>query len=1170
MVYYRSKFRNHNRNRHPHRKCNSVSRQPRYYARIGTLNVRQWNPIAERTTEVQRTKGKAVAEWMRQARLDVLLCTELYWRAEDNNRRTKRPQAIDEFILFPSGQVAIMVHKAWAGRIQHIKRFGERNMCAKIGGVGVCVTYRPHAAAGGHEEYETERSKTLDYVEKRGWPPLMGGDWNAAIGGNNAAWGENNVDKPPSLGQFCIGECSNAGMAVAEWAQTRSMKIIDSFVPIHRRATYKSPFYTWVELDYFCASARVRIMRTECRTSCVQTDHRCKIVNVRIAKSKKEKKAERAQRKIAAMTSSRYDFEKLRSLEHEGPKCRRKWAEATDAFIEQQDAIEGETDQEWIERTWTNLHSSMVKAGDEILGRRVGRVHDCWEDPGIIREMHKKTRRLLKKLGDARTREERVMCQLELNAHRKENKEARDEMFETFLKHHTDRAVTEFQNLEGKTNIAGKRQKDVKLAYRSFKNLNDRVEGTLSSENASPFTTEAARKHFSKIGSEEAPWDARFENELQQWTPRKQTTWYLEAQPTREEIMETALKMKESATGTDAIHVTMIRHAGPRWLSLFHRLVKKIWTTGWFPDVWRLVKFSPLYKGAKAGLKSDLNAYRAVALVQVPARLVSKMWSARIYRYVENSNLLPETQMGFREQVGTTEALLCLRTLMEQSQKYDTAEEFEICLLSHDIRKAFPTVCRRRARMALEHIGLPPRMVALYEAIHSSAVYFVDVGGQASETFKLKRGHKEGDPSSPLMYTILSSAILASLRRRARGVNLRYDSAYQDAVRKQNKGRKAAQRVDNISHIAFADDTTGVCHRRDMAAEEANFTEVLEIFGFQENEGKKESVGTQPRREEQRQMFTHEKESIRILGGRLARRGDYAAEDAIRIAQANAAWAKWRPRLRRCRNLRPYEVGNILKQNVLSCLAQDSFARPWTQASLKRMETVWGRIMREAAGWNLPAMRGKANMADLRIHMCLPTFSAWVEGLRANWLEKVLWPPSNKQRVWRKFVFGCPQHLGTKFRKGMQNVRSIRHEMADTLTALCGRKYMEVVLNGGPGQWQQLWEDRWNKLATEDWKKSYAGEKEWYVLDAERKAERRDLRVHLRDNYHTMTIEAMVTGFQRTLTLGSSRRRILEELGESGAPGEEHRNIPGLRDTIPTVRTDRQIRNTLWRERNAQ
>jgi len=44
MTYYRSLYRNHERTRHPYRRCNDESFLTRSHQAIGILNARQWNP----------------------------------------------------------------------------------------------------------------------------------------------------------------------------------------------------------------------------------------------------------------------------------------------------------------------------------------------------------------------------------------------------------------------------------------------------------------------------------------------------------------------------------------------------------------------------------------------------------------------------------------------------------------------------------------------------------------------------------------------------------------------------------------------------------------------------------------------------------------------------------------------------------------------------------------------------------------------------------------------------------------------------------------------------------------------------------------------------------------------------------------------------------------------
>ena len=69
-------------------------------------------------------------------------------------------------------------------------------------------------------------------------------------------------------------------------------------------------------------------------------------------------------------------------------------------------------------------------------------------------------------------------------------------------------------------------------------------------------------------------------------------------------------------------------------------------TTGIFPDVWKIANVIPLRKG---GDPTDVNNLRPVSLLPLPGKLAERLMHSHISKFVEEHGLITDKQGGFRK-----------------------------------------------------------------------------------------------------------------------------------------------------------------------------------------------------------------------------------------------------------------------------------------------------------------------------------------------------------------------------------------------------------------------------------------------------------------------------------------------------------------------------------------
>lgn len=106
--------------------------------------------------------------------------------------------------------------------------------------------------------------------------------------------------------------------------------------------------------------------------------------------------------------------------------------------------------------------------------------------------------------------------------------------------------------------------------------------------------------------------------------------------------------------------------------------------TGTFPEGWKKGRIVPIHKGGEG---SSLSNYRPVSILPAMSKVLEKIVDAQILVYLDDVNILPEGQHGFRENRSTFSALV---NLFNKVSLYKDAGSSAI--LQFDLSAAFDTL----------------------------------------------------------------------------------------------------------------------------------------------------------------------------------------------------------------------------------------------------------------------------------------------------------------------------------------------------------------------------------------------------------------------------------------------------------------------------------------------
>ena len=145
-----------------------------------------------------------------------------------------------------------------------------------------------------------------------------------------------------------------------------------------------------------------------------------------------------------------------------------------------------------------------------------------------------------------------------------------------------------------------------------------------------------------------------------------------------------------------------------------------------------------------------MNNYRPISLLPVFSKIFEKIVQKQVYSYLNNNNLLFDSQHGFRENYSTESAVIELTDhLKSQIDKH----HLPMCLFL-DLSKAFDTINFDIMLMKLRHLGFNSLALNWFETYLKHRKQFVSFNGSDSPLLETKTGVPQGSVLGPLLFLI--------------------------------------------------------------------------------------------------------------------------------------------------------------------------------------------------------------------------------------------------------------------------------------------------------------------------------------------------------------------------------------------------------------------------------
>jgi hypothetical protein len=236
---------------------------------------------------------------------------------------------------------------------------------------------------------------------------------------------------------------------------------------------------------------------------------------------------------------------------------------------------------------------------------------------------------------------------------------------------------------------------------------------------------------------------------------------------TMEDILEESKRSpRRSSPGSDGLPYKILNliYRFPPLQPLITTVYNTALKDGTFPTSWNESLMTLLFK---KGDPKDIRNYRPLSLVNTDYKIFTRIVNRRIMCFA--NDLVNDAQLGFIPRRYIAENALTTQLIMEdahlqrlESEKLNSDSPKDIALLL-DQEKADDRVNVDYLKQVLIRFGLPDSMVnCLYNLLVNNNIR-ININGFFSDNVNKKRGLKQGDPISCILYNLFFELFLRSI-----------------------------------------------------------------------------------------------------------------------------------------------------------------------------------------------------------------------------------------------------------------------------------------------------------------------------------------------------------------------------------------------------------------------
>lgn len=208
-----------------------------------------------------------------------------------------------------------------------------------------------------------------------------------------------------------------------------------------------------------------------------------------------------------------------------------------------------------------------------------------------------------------------------------------------------------------------------------------------------------------------------------------------------------------SGPGADGITAVTLKNIANEILKPLTFIVNKSLQDGIFPKCCKLALVTPIYKSSK---KTLVNNFRPIGLQSNISKIIEKCVKTELTQYLDKHNLLPDSQFGFREKIGTEDALLNFSNYLHKT----IADNKKTLVAYLDLNKAFDSIKHSKLIETLKKLGIKNFALSWFRSYLSDRTQRVKINGLLGEPLSLgEYSLIQGTVISPVLFNCFVSSL---------------------------------------------------------------------------------------------------------------------------------------------------------------------------------------------------------------------------------------------------------------------------------------------------------------------------------------------------------------------------------------------------------------------------
>lgn len=200
--------------------------------------------------------------------------------------------------------------------------------------------------------------------------------------------------------------------------------------------------------------------------------------------------------------------------------------------------------------------------------------------------------------------------------------------------------------------------------------------------------------------------------------------------------------------GADSIQNILLKNLPPSAICWLTHTINACLKYSYWPTSFKTAKIIPILKQGKP--PSEAQSYRPISLLNAMGKILEKIIYHRLVEYIEENQLLPEFQFGFRKGHSTTHQALRIKKFIECNKR----RKWSTGMVLLDIEKAFDSIWHDGLIYKLIKLNLPTFLIRMISAFIRHRKFSVYVNNAKSMDINMPAGLAQGTCISPILYSL--------------------------------------------------------------------------------------------------------------------------------------------------------------------------------------------------------------------------------------------------------------------------------------------------------------------------------------------------------------------------------------------------------------------------------